>query len=546
MDETAHAAIADATRVHVPVHKGSERVVRRAIAGVLLSAVVMLSSGCGYMGNWLRNGFKVGPDYARPAAPIAEDWIDFNDPRVISDRYGVNDAIWWTTFNDPVLNELVQVSYQQNLPLRAAGLRVLEAQAQRAVAAGLLFPQFQQAFGQYQRIQLSRNGNPVGVSALPARAFDFWSTGFNVGWEVDLWGKIRRNLESADAELDASVEGYDDVLVCLIADTAAAYIEMRAFDQRLAYARSNVTAQQGSLRLAEARFRNGAVSELDVTQAKSNLGQTEALIPTLEFGLRDANNRLCVLLGTPPRELLPQFGPGPIPSSGPDVVVGIPADLIRRRPDVREAERNVAAQSALIGVAVADLFPTFSISGSINYQATKFSRLFSSGSNAGFIAPGFNWNILNYGRIVNGIRAQDARFQQAAVNYQQTVLGANAEVENAIIGFLTAQEQVRALQYSVTATQRSVELSMTQYREGLIDFNRVFNLQSALVQQQDDLATAQASVALNLVRIYKTLGGGWQIRLGAGYPAQVIQQAPAEEVEAPNPPAAAPTEMEGQ
>lgn len=546
MDETAHAAIADATRVHVPVHKGSERVVRRAIAGVLLSAVVMLSSGCGYMGNWLRNGFKVGPDYARPAAPIAEDWIDFNDPRVISDRYGVNDAIWWTTFNDPVLNELVQVSYQQNLPLRAAGLRVLEAQAQRAVAAGLLFPQFQQAFGQYQRIQLSRNGNPVGVSALPARAFDFWSTGFNVGWEVDLWGKIRRNLESADAELDASVEGYDDVLVCLIADTAAAYIEMRAFDQRLAYARSNVTAQQGSLRLAEARFRNGAVSELDVTQAKSNLGQTEALIPTLEFGLRDANNRLCVLLGTPPRELLPQFGPGPIPSSGPDVVVGIPADLIRRRPDVREAERNVAAQSALIGVAVADLFPTFSISGSINYQATKFSRLFSSGSNAGFIAPGFNWNILNYGRIVNGIRAQDARFQQAAVNYQQTVLGANAEVENAIIGFLTAQEQVRALQYSVTATQRSVELSMTQYREGLIDFNRVFNLQSALVQQQDDLATAQASVALNLVRIYKTLGGGWQIRLGAGYAAQVIQQAPAEEVEAPNPPAAAPSEMEGQ
>jgi len=492
--------------------------------------------------NWRRNGFKVGPNYARPAAPVADDWIDFNDPRVISDRQGVDNATWWNTFNDPVLNQLVQSSYQQNLPLRAAGLRVLEAQSQRAVAAGLLFPQLQQAFGQYQRIQLSRNGNPVGVGALPARAFDFWSTGFNVGWEIDLWGKIRRSIESADAELDATVESYDDVLVCLIAETAAAYTEMRAFDQRLKYAHMNVETQKGSLRIAESRFNNGDVSELDVTQAKSNLGQTEALIPTLEIGQRKANNRLCVLLGTPQHDLLPELGPGPIPSSRPEVVVGIPAELIRRRPDIREAERRVAAQSALVGVATADLFPTFSISGSLNYQATKFSRLFSSGSNAGFVAPGFNWNILNYGRIVNGIRAQDARFQTAAVEYQQTVLNASAEAENAIIGFLKAQEQVAALEYGVAATERSVELSLAQYREGLIDFNRVFNLQSALVQQQDDLASARASVALSLIRIYKTLGGGWQIRLGASNLNQMVVEPAVENLKVPQPPVDASSE----
>lgn len=513
----------------------------RGAAWVSLVALVAACSGCGSIGSWVQNGFKVGPEYCRPAVPVADAWIDFNDPRVISDQYGVDNCAWWYVFNDPVMAGLIQTSYTQNLPLREAGLRVLEAQAQRDIAAGLLFPQSQTAFGNYQRIQFSRNGNSFGgATALPKRAFDLWSTGLSVAWEVDVWGRFRRNIETADALVDASVEDYDDVLVCLIAETAAAYVDVRESQQRLEYARANVAAQQGSLQIAEARFRNGAVSELDVTQAKSNLGQTEALIPFLEILLRQSNNRLCVLMGMPPRDLLPELGPAPIPATPSDVVVGIPADLIRRRPDVRAAERRVAAQSAQIGVAAADLLPAFSISGTINWQANQFNRLFSSRSNAGVIGPAFDWNIFNYGRLVNNVNVQDARFQQLAIAYQQAVLTANEEAENAIIAFLKAQEQTDALRFSVEASQRSVEIVLIQYREGQVDFNRVFNLQSALVQQQDQLAEAQADVATSLIRVHKALGGGWQIRLGAGMPIVDAEEPaavpPASEDVAPPPP----------
>ncbi len=487
-------------------------------------------TGCAEFGHWLHNGFQVGPNYGKPAAPVAEQWIDFNDPRIISDAHLVDDAAWWTTFGDATLDDLVRSSYDGNLSLRAAGMRVLEAQSQRAIAAGLLLPQFQEAFGQYQRMQVSRAGNAAGVVATPIRAFDFWQTGFNVGWELDVWGRFRRNLEGADANLDVTIEDYDDVLVCLLAETAAAYVELRAFEQRLAYANANVETQQGSLRIARSRFENGAVSELDVTQARSNLARTQSLIPVLRRGARQANNRLCVLLGTPPRDLRPQLGPGEIPSPPGEVVVGVPADLLRRRPDVRRAERQVAVQSAQIGVAAADLFPAFAINGSLNWQAANFSDLFSSGANAGSIGPVFNWNILHYGRIRHNIRVQDARFQELAITYQETVLQANAEAEDAIVSFLEAQHEVEALTESVVATQRSVELSLTQYREGAIDFNRVFSLQSNLVQEQDRLATAQADVATSLIRIYKALGGGWQIRLDQ-YPAGLDWDASPPELE---------------
>ena len=315
----------------------------RCFRVLLLLAAAALCCGCAPLQNWLHNGLKVGPEYLRPATPVAQEWIDFNEPRVISDAHGVDHAAWWRTFGDPVMDNLVNVAYYENLPLRVAGLRVLEAQAQRAIAAGLFFPQTQQAFGNYQRIQISKAGSSIGIdpNGLPIpRAFDNWTSGFNVGWELDVWGKFRRNLESAEANLDASVENYDDVLVCLIADTATAYVEMRNFQQRLDYARDNVKSQMGSLEIADARFRAGATSKLDVTQAHANVGQTKALIPILESGLRQANNRLCVLLGTPPRDLRPELGSGPIPSAPADVVVGIPAELLRRRPDIREAERE--------------------------------------------------------------------------------------------------------------------------------------------------------------------------------------------------------------
>lgn len=329
------------------------------------------------------------------------------------------------------------------------------------------------------------------------------------------------------------------MLVCLLAETALAYTEMRTFEQRIVYARANVASQEGSFRYAKTRFDNGATSELNVTQTKSNLAQTQALIPVLEKGQRLANNRLCVLLGTPPRDLLPGIGPGQIPQAAAEVVVGIPADLLRRRPDVRRAERQVAIQSAQIGVLVADLFPTFTINGSVNWQAQKFSAMFSPAANAGNIGPSFNWNILNYGRIRNNIRAQDARFQELAITYQQTVLEANAETEDAIVCFLESQAQVKALADSVTALKRSVEIVTTQEREGEGDYNRIYVLVSDLVQQQDQLASAQGEVANSLIRIYKALGGGWQIRLDGHGPYPIDDEV----LPAPTPPRAGNVEV---
>lgn len=521
----------------MPTHRAPSARRRAAPSLVMAAAAMYLTTlgGCAYMGNWLHNGFKVGPDYAKPVAPVADQWIDFNDPRVLSHEHGVDDSAWWTVFGDPQLDQLVESAYQQNLPLRVAALRVLEAQAQRAVAAGNLFPQSQQANLQFQQIQISRAGNAFGVPNLPVRSFPLWQTGFNASWELDLWGRLRRAIESADANLDASVEAYDDTLVALISDTAAAYVELRGFQERLRYAKANVASQEVSLKLAQARFDAGAVSKLDVTQAQANLEQTRTLIPILEQGARQANNRLCLLLGIPPRDLTGELGEAPIPEAPAEVVIGIPADLLRRRPDVREAERKVAAQSARIGIAAAELFPTFSITGAINWQAGQFGDLFSPAANGGVISPSFNWNILNYGRIVNSISAEEAKFQQLAVLYQQTVLSANTEAENAIVTFLKSQRKAEYLTRVVKASEESVELARTQYREGAIDFDRVNNLERQLVLQQDSLATAETEVALGLISIYKALGGGWQIRYGAYAVPEPETAEPGEEVEEPLP-----------
>ncbi len=472
----------------------------------------ILISGCAETSSWMHNGFKVGPEYRKPAAAVAENWIDFNTPEVINQQNGIDHGAWWLVLNDPMLNELVFKSYQENLNLQAAGMRVLEARGRRDIAAGSLFPQTQQIVAGYEHNQNSQAFSPNGFNASRVRTFDRWSTGLNVGWEIDLWGRFRRNIESAEANVDASIEDYDDVLVVLIAETAAAYVEIRTAQERLQFARENVVSQRKSLEMAEAQFRNDVVGELDVTQARSNLAGTESLIPELQESLRNANNRLCVLLGTPPRDLQPELGAAPIPTVPAEVVVGIPSELLRRRPDIRRAERQVAAQSARIGIATADLFPAFSIIGSIDWQANDLSDLYSSAANGGSIGPGFTWNILNYGRLKNNILVQDARFQELAIVYQQAVLEANAEVEDAIVGYLTAQERIRVLEQGVGASSRSVGFALEQYGEIEISFNRVANLQSTLTQQQDQLAVAKADAALSLIRLYKAMGGGWQIR----------------------------------
>ena len=306
-------------------------------------------------------------------------------------------------FNDPVLNNLVQVAYSQNLSLREAGVRVLEARAQRGVAAGNLFPQSQNINGSYARNMVSTRA--ANVPALPFfnRTFDNWAFSGDLLWEVDFWGRFRRAVEAADANLDASVENYDDVLVILLADVAATYTNIRTLQQRLEYARQNVEIQQGSLGIADTQFRNGAVTGVDVEQARLSLTTTQATVPSLEAALRQQNNLLCILLGEPPRDMLPELGAGGIPMAPAEVALGIPCELLRRRPDVRRAERQVATQSAQIGVAVSDLYPHFTLRGSLGYQSQSLSRLFVPSASTGLISPGFSWDVLNYGRIKNNI-----------------------------------------------------------------------------------------------------------------------------------------------
>jgi NodT family efflux transporter outer membrane factor (OMF) lipoprotein len=507
----------------------------RAVQWLCCLLAIANAPGCccvpgGSCRDWVRNGFKVGPNYCRPAAPVAEHWIDYADPRVESEEADLRD--WWSVFNDPSLNALMEAAYAQNLTVRIAGARILEARAQLGIAVGNLFPQSQSAFADYARVKLSTNtANP------PASAwFSDWDGGLAASWEIDFWGRYRRAIEAADAELDASVEDYDDVLVVLLSDVAANYVQYRTFEQRLEYARANVEIQRKSFQLATDKFEGGATTERDTHQAKQVLEQTEALIPALEIGKRQAANRLCTLLGIPVTSLDAILGEGTgVPVVPTDTVVGVPADLIRRRPDVRRAERQVAAQSARIGVAVSDLYPHISLVGVIGVEAEQFGDLFRTpGSMIGEIGPGMRWDILNYGRLVNNVRVQDARFQALAYDYQNRVLDAGREVEDAMVVFLRSQEQTEHLDASVYAAARTVEITKEQYTQGEVDFTPVFLFESILTEQQDQLAVSRGDIALGLIAIYRALGGGWQIRLdGTSAPVDRLDIELLEEIPAP-------------
>jgi len=486
----------------------------------MLSALV---TGCTTLGEFIQNGLKVGPQYERPPAPIADQWIDSGNPRIKNE---VGDySSWWTVFSDPILNNLVQTAYEQNINLRIAATRVLEAQAQRAIATGSLFPQQQQSTTNLQYIKTRTD-----------RVTDF-RTGFNATWELDFWGRFRRLIESADDILESSVDDYDNVMVTLIGDVAATYVQYRILEQQIAYTRQNVELQRGSLKIATERWQAGQTNELGVLQGKSLLEQIEATIPLLEIGLRQANNQLCVLLGIPPAELANRLGQASIPQSPAEVVVGIPADLIRRRPDVRAAERLVAAQNAQIGVAEAAFYPAFFISGNIEYQALKISPNAFERFQNGNIGPTVQWDILNYGRILNNVRFQDLKTQELAGVYQQKVLSAAQEVENGIIAFLNARREVEHLAESVKAAESAVRIANAQYRAGAIDYTPVFVAQQFLVQQQNLYAQAQGDIALGLIGVYRAIGGGWELRLAQPNREIAVPLPPAELVPPPIRPA---------
>jgi len=452
----------------------------------------------------MSNGFKVGPNYCRPPAPVAEQWIGAEDPRVVPGP--PRDGDWWSVFQDSTLNALIARAYQQNPDLRVVGARVLQARALQAIAAGGIFPQSQQLSGVYPHGEFAGISNHINV------------TTFNLAWEVDFWGKYRRQIESANAGLDSSVENYDDALVTLFADVAANYVEYRVAQQRIKIAQANLQTQQRLVTLAEQQQRVGTAIELDVHQLRVLMEQTASSIPALEIVRGLANDRLSILLGEPPHELETELGPGPelgalpMPVVPNSVAVGIPADLIRRRPDVRSIERQVAAQSAQIGVAEAELYPSLSVSALLGHADLNLAPLASNGG-VSLVVPQFSWKILNFGRLLNNVRLQEARTQELVAAYQSQVLVAAQEAQTSLRAFLRSQEQAEHLGKSAVAAQSATKIGEQLFTEVKADVNRLFTLENSQLQVQDQHAVAQGNIALSLIDLYRSLGGGWEVRL---------------------------------
>jgi len=407
-----------------------------------------------------------------------------------------------------VLNGLIEKADKGNLQLKEAFARIKEARAIRGVEAGERFPDLNATGGARRKRSPHTFRTPT---TQKSRSDEFFKFGGEGSWEIDFWGRIDRSIESADASLAATVEDYRDVLVVLYADVSTNYVEVRALQDRIKYVRGNIETQRKSLRLTKDRFNAGLAPLLDVEQAELNLAMTESSLPTLEMLLVRTINRLGVLLGEHPDSLHVELAkPASIPEPLEHITVGLPMELLRQRPDIRQAERELAAQTALIGVATADLYPSFSLFGTFEIAANDFSDVFDYGnSKMHSFGPSFTWNIFDGGRVRNQIRAEDARTEQALVRYEQTVLTALEDVENAMVSYIQEDVRREALERSVMAARKSTELVSTLYINGLTDFQNVQEMERFQFEQEDKFAESEGLVIQNLISIYRSLGGGW-------------------------------------
>ncbi len=457
---------------------------------------------------WLVYGCAVGPNYTQPKIDTPDAW---NQKLMEGFKEGKAPLqTWWTTFDDPVLSSLIERSRQGSLQLKEAVARIFFARAQRGIAAGELVPQVD-GVGAAERGRVSE-----GISRITPppqeRTDTLYGTGLDASWEIDLFGRIRRSVESSDALLSASAENYRDALVSLFSEVALNYIDARTLQERIQIAEANVETQRGSLKLTRDRFRAEIAPELDVAQAESNLASTESTIPTLEIRLTQAVNRIAVLLGQHPGTLQAELKPAAsIPAHREQVALGLPVNLLRQRPDIRRAERELAAQTALVGVATADLFPRFSLTGTFAFESAQgsFSGIFNSANRAWSFGPSFRWNLFDGLRIRNRIKAEEALVQENLVRYERTILNAMEEVENSLVAYSREGARREALSRAVAATERSVRLVKERYLAGLTDFQNVLDAERSLLQLQDQLAVSKGEVARNLVRIYRAVGGGW-------------------------------------
>lgn len=447
--------------------------------------------------------FAVGPDYKPPDIVGPAQWRpSLRGGLTETEPQAKTLAEWWTTLGDTDLSALMGRAVTGNPDLKVAQARIREARARRGIAEAGLFPSLN--LGGSAAVRRGSEDTGSGQRA------ELYRIGFDASWEFDVFGGVRRSIEAAQGELEASVADYQDVLVSLVAEVALNYVDMRTFQEQLQVAEDNLKAQAETLQLTEWRFAAGLVSSLDVEQAKTNLESTRAQLPRLRTNIEAAKNRLAILLGVFPGALEAQLAARkPIPEAPPEVAVGVPAEALRRRPDVRRAERQLAAQTARIGVATADLYPKFTLPGTIGLEALAANHLFSTANRAWSLIGNFAWTIFKGGAIRQNIEVQSALQEQALNQYEATILTALEEGENSLIAYAEEQERRDTLAAATQAAQRAAELAQNQYTSGLIDFQALLDSQRSVLTFQDQLAQSKGQVTTNLISLYKALGGGW-------------------------------------
>jgi NodT family efflux transporter outer membrane factor (OMF) lipoprotein len=442
-------------------------------------------------------GCAVGPEYAPPETSVdLSQWQQSPEYGLVASSADISE--WWQVFDAPHLNELVNRGLSGNLDLDQARSRVREARAARGIEAAGRFP------------VLTASGSAARVKEGDRPTTEFYASDFDAAWEIDIFGRVSRRLDASTADLQASIEDLRSVQVSLVAEIALNYVEVRAFQNRIRVAQSNLEAQQKTLEVVTDRFDLQLANSLEVEQAKSNLAASRAQVPLLRAGLQQAMNRLAVLTGDKPGTLNDDFQrPSSVPTAPPEIAIGIPADLIRRRPDIRRAERELAAQSARVGMATAELYPRFAFNGTLSFSAADASNLFSSMNRLLAIGPAFQWNVFNAGSVRSNIDVQSERQQQALLAYELTVLRALEEAENAMTDYARELDRQAHLRQAASAARNAADIAESLYMDGLRDYIYVLDAQRALFALEDSLASSSAQVAANLIRLYKALGGGW-------------------------------------
>jgi len=473
--------------------------------GSIILALALLPCAC-----------TVGPDYRAPKIAIEQSFgpatrLAASQPSAVTNS-AMAAAQWWRTLGDPLLDKLMDRAVASNLDLKIAAARVRQARAQLAYATGGQYPQVN-VDASYSYNQLSQTAAPYNAFNLPGFPWDYnqYQVGFDAAWEVDVFGGVRRGVEAAQADLAASAADQQNVLLSVMAEVARNYVDLRGLQRRYAIDQANLQSQQETLELTRDRRQRGVVTELDVAQATSQVAKTEAQLPLLRRAQSEAIHRIATLLGQQPEALTDELTPPqPVPLPPPEIAIGVPAELLRRRPDIRRAERQLAAATARIGQATADLYPKFSLTGNFSMLSADTTKLFDWRSATYGVGPTVTWPIFDADRLHRLVDIRSAEQEQALAQYDRTVLGALEETHNALVALATEQQRHRALADAVAADQTAVAVAQDQYRQGVTDFLNVLVAQRSLFESQDQLADSDRAVTTSLVALYKALAGGWE------------------------------------